>query len=116
MADPPASTLERTLWSAVLLLAIADSLLPLDTRGGSDGLNVGKARRWLSEPGRDRAVVCAHADVDEDWLETRALPVLVERWQVVDAGLGPRRRYGRHPAAESRQDAIRPRGVSPPAA
>ena len=104
------------MWQSVVLLAIQDSLLPLGTRRDSAGLNVGRVRDWLSTPSRDRALVCALANVDEGWLETRALPVLVERWQVVDAGLGPRRRYGRHPAAESRQDAIRPRGVSPPAA
>jgi hypothetical protein len=104
----------RAVWQSVVLLAIEDSLLPLSTRGASTGLNVGRARNWLSTPSRDRALVCALANVDEGWLETRALPVLVERWQVVDAGpVQPRRRQG---DAESRQKTIRPRRASPPTA
>jgi hypothetical protein len=100
----------RAVWLATITLAIQDSLLPLGTRRDSAGLNVGRVRDWLSTPSRDRALVCALANVDEGWLETRALPVLVERWQVADAGpVQPRRRQG---DAESRQSAIRPRGAS----
>jgi hypothetical protein len=94
------------VWLATITLAIQDSLLPLGTRRDSGGLNVGRARDWLSTDSRDLHLVLELGGLEPGWFLTRALPVLVERWAELDAGARPPGRYGRQPAAESRQDAI----------
>jgi hypothetical protein len=73
----------------------------MTTSGTGRGLRPARNRCSLSRPSRDRAVVGAHAGVDEGWLVTRALPILTRRWDAIDAGLVPCRR---------RQDAIPARG------
>jgi hypothetical protein len=90
------------MWQSVVLLAITDSLLPASTPRDTHRLAVTEARNWLSTDSRDLRLVLEHAGLDPGWFLTRALPVLVERWQVADAGpVQPRRRS---PAREARSD------------
>jgi hypothetical protein len=102
------------MWLAAVTLAIQDATLPIDTARRSAEFSVSRTRRWLSTDSRDLRLVLELAGLEPGWFLTRALPVLVERWAELDAGLALPRRHGRQPAAEARQDAIRPRGASPP--
>jgi hypothetical protein len=95
----------------VVLLAVSDSLLPLAT-APNHKLAVLLARRWISLPSADLHRVLDYAGICPDAWHDHVVPQLRRQWALADAGLEVPRRYGRQPAAESRQDAIRPRGAS----
>jgi hypothetical protein len=101
----------QAMWQAMPELAIADSTLPLATAPDSTPRHdVARARAWLGQPSTGLHAVLDAVGLDPAWFETRALPELRRKWLEADAGQTPCRRRGRVPAAEARQNAIRPRG------
>lgn len=87
-ASPRMISPEVALWTAVLEVAISDSL----AADGARKLDVVVARAFLAGPSQSRDMILAMLDIDKGWFVEVILPPLVAAWRNMDAGAVSKRR------------------------
>jgi hypothetical protein len=84
------------LWRKMLLQALSDAECRRTGTVSCPEHEVLSARRWLTRTNAwSFHTVLAAADLDAGWWRTRVVPVLLARWEALDAGHATRRRTQR---------------------